>query len=452
MADETRPGMSFQPTILSAFVIGTLAIVFIRLIATGLGGAIFATIVAIGVIAWHGLGRRQESDRSRVADDTYYLGLLFTLVSLVFALVYLFIINPEGDFDERTQALIGNFGIGLLSTVAGILGRILLQSSLSESAPVTTELVEQPRAPPDDLAQETMALRREVREATDAMRHFTRVTLGEAHQTRTHTKLVIGEFSNELRTAAQQALSEAASEWRSFNEELVPIQKALNDTARAFTALTENMRSRAEQSQEFATSAIEELRQEIDGAAKASRAEAISAWQAAAQQIRDHSLKLHLELEKVSAATSQRAESSLSSLASKVIDSTDATVQMLSDQVQAMTELVEHTRHAKQSFDSLTTGIVAVEGTLRSFDGAAASATKEMDARAEEVTKVRDDTAEIADSSLAHSQKAEETANELSNEVSTQVSRLQALLGRLDQVTSRLAEAVPRLSNVDRGN
>ena len=156
--------------------------------------------------------------------------------------------------------------------------------------------------------------------------------------------------------------------------------------------------------------------------------------------------------QKISAATSQRAESSLSSLASKVIDSTDATVQMLNDQVQAMTELVEHTRHAKQSFESLTTGIVAVEVTLRSFDGAAASATKELDARAEEVTKVRDDTAEIAGSSLAHSQKAEETANELSNEVSTQVSRLQALLERLDQVTSRLAEAVPRLSNIDRGN
>ena len=93
-----------------------------------------------------------------------------------------------------------------------------------------------------------------------------------------------------------------------------------------------------------------------------------------------------------------------------MIDSTDATVQMLNDQVQAMTELVEHTRRAKQSFESLTTGIVAVEGTLRSFDGAAESATKDMDARTEEVTRVRDDTAKIADSSLAHSQKAEEAA------------------------------------------
>ena len=452
MAAPIHPGRFSQPTILRAFVVGSVAIILIRLFAPGLASAVFATVLAIGVIVWHGLGRHKESDRDRVADDTYYLGLLFTLISLVFALVYLFIINPEGDFDERTQALIGNFGIGLLSTVAGILGRILLQGSLTENTLDATDWDERSTEQPDNLAQETMALRREVREAIDAMRHFTRVTLGEAHQTKTHSKIVVGEFSDELRTAAQEALSESAAEWKSFNEELVPIRKALNDTSRAFTALSENMRWRAEQSQEFATNAIEELRQEIDSTAERSRAEAISAWREAAEQIRSHSVKSLTELEKVSAGTSQRAESSLSSLASKVVDSTDATVQMLSGQVQAMTELVEHTRRAKQSFESLTTGIVAVEGTLRSLDGAADSATKEMDKRAEEVTKVRDDMAEIADSSLAHSVQAEEAANQLSNEVSTQVSRLQGLLDRLEQVTGRLGGAVPRLFKVDRGN
>lgn len=452
MADATRPGRFSQPTILRAFVVGCLAIVPIRLVDPGLAGAIVATLLAIGVIYWHGRGRRHESDRGRAADDTYYLGLLFTLVSLIFALIYLFIINPGGDFDERTEALIGNFGIGLLSTVAGILGRILLQGSLSENALTTADWEEQTTEQPDELAQETMALRREVREATDAMRHFTRVTLGEAHQTRTHSKLVIGEFSNELRTAAQEALTESASAWSTLNEELVPIRKALNDTSQAFTTLSENMRWKAEQVQKFATNAIEELQQEIDSAAERSRAEAISAWRDAAQQTRDHSAKLLAELEKVCAAALQRAEVSLSSLASKVADSSDTTVQTLNDQVQEMTELVEHTRHAKQSFESLSAGIAAVEGTLRSLDGAAQSASKEMDTRAKEVTKVRDDVAEIADSSLAHSVKVEETAGELSNEVSTQVGRLHGLLERLEQITSRLGGVVPRLSNMDRGN
>ncbi len=452
MTDPDHSSKFLQPTIVKAFSFGCILIILIRPIVPGLAGAIFAALIAIGIIVWHGHGRLQESDRGRVADDTYYLGLLFTLVSLVFALVYLFIFNPAGDFDERTEALIGYFGIGLLSTIAGILGRIWLQGSLAENAPVTPELGEQVTEPSDDIAQDTMALRREVREATDAMRHFTRVTLGEAYQTRTHTKLVIGEFSSELRTAAQKTLSETASEWRSFNEELVPIQTTLNDTSRAFTALSENMRQRAEQTQEFTTEAIEKLRQEIDGAAARSRAEAILAWREAAQQIRDHSIKAHAELERVSAATSQRAESSLSNLASKVIDSTDTTVQMLSEQVRAMTELVEHTRHAKQSFENLANGIVAVQGTLRSFDGAAATATKELDKRSEEARQVRDDTAEIANASLAHSVKAEETANELSDEVLTQVTKLRGLLERLEQIISRLGRIVPRLSNVDRGN
>lgn len=60
-------------------------------------------------------------------DNCYYMGLLFTLVSLIYSLIALFLFNVGGyDVAERTNNLIGSFGIALFSTFAGILFRILL--------------------------------------------------------------------------------------------------------------------------------------------------------------------------------------------------------------------------------------------------------------------------------------------------------------------------------------
>lgn len=60
-------------------------------------------------------------------DNCYYMGLLFTLVSLIYSLITLFLLKVGGyDVAERTNNLIGSFGIALFSTFAGILCRILL--------------------------------------------------------------------------------------------------------------------------------------------------------------------------------------------------------------------------------------------------------------------------------------------------------------------------------------
>lgn len=59
-------------------------------------------------------------------DNCYYMGLLLTLVSLIYSLVTLFFLKNDAGVDERTYNLIGSFGIALFSTFLGILLRILL--------------------------------------------------------------------------------------------------------------------------------------------------------------------------------------------------------------------------------------------------------------------------------------------------------------------------------------
>ena len=63
-------------------------------------------------------------------DNVYYLGLLFTLISLTFTLVELFGIDSDTLVsDENTfRTLLQNFGIALTSTIMGIVGRVMVQN------------------------------------------------------------------------------------------------------------------------------------------------------------------------------------------------------------------------------------------------------------------------------------------------------------------------------------
>ena len=68
-------------------------------------------------------------DREEEGDNIYYLGLLFTLLSLIFALVEVFGTGTVIDSTaEQVRTLLANFGIALISTVVGILGRIIVQN------------------------------------------------------------------------------------------------------------------------------------------------------------------------------------------------------------------------------------------------------------------------------------------------------------------------------------
>ena len=67
-------------------------------------------------------------EHNEKGDNVYYLGLSFTLVSLMFTLVELFAGEGDRRADVETQIIIENFGIALLSTIAGIICRILVQN------------------------------------------------------------------------------------------------------------------------------------------------------------------------------------------------------------------------------------------------------------------------------------------------------------------------------------
>ena len=264
---------------LLAFVGGTAAIVAIRTILPHLAGAVLATVVAVLAIVALGLRSRRAEARAQAGDDLYYLGLLFTLVSLIWALVQLFILDAgEDDAAARTNQLVGNFGIALVSTVAGIVGRILFQSELgAEPDRAAAQAADVAAAEREDeldrlYADVARELRDQMRQARDAMSHFTRMTLTQAEETRQHTERLAHEFNQHLRGLAEAGLEETSKAWQEIVQAmrqdaerlLVNIDTAVAEATRRTESAWQDVATHAESASAATRAASAEARANVD--------------------------------------------------------------------------------------------------------------------------------------------------------------------------------------------
>lgn len=72
----------------------------------------------------------------QAGDNAYYLGLLFTLMSMAVALYQFGEALHAGDDKSGTAAILSNFGIALFTTIAGILIRVVLHQMRVDPADV----------------------------------------------------------------------------------------------------------------------------------------------------------------------------------------------------------------------------------------------------------------------------------------------------------------------------
>ena len=183
-------------------------------------------MVAIAVIIrlgyYYHKKHNEGEDITQASDELYYLGLLFTLVSLSCALISLFILDPSANnLEQRTNDLIGSFGIALGSTIAGILARILLQRMHA----LPSSFVEPPSggsgaSDGQDAPHELLKLRQNLREASDAFSHFTRMTLNQAEQTAAHSEHLIKEFNARMSRDIKNSLEQTGESWRNIAQEI----------------------------------------------------------------------------------------------------------------------------------------------------------------------------------------------------------------------------------------
>ena len=157
-------------------------------------GAMWATVISFFCLLGYFLTARSDTNKQYTSDNVYYLGLLFTLLSLVYSLVTLFILDGgETDKVGQTHNLIGSFGIALISTIFGILFRIvLLQPStgsvdelrqLSQERGEDIPLFGDEQSVHHDLADAAFKLRRELTQAIADMGVFRQAIIQAANET-----------------------------------------------------------------------------------------------------------------------------------------------------------------------------------------------------------------------------------------------------------------------------
>jgi hypothetical protein len=201
----------------------------------------FVTAAVLGVmVAYAWFAAKAQRFRVRLdqaGDNAYYLGLLFTLTSMAFAL-YEF--GRATDLEQSgVEQIIGNFGIALASTVAGIFLRVFLH---------------QMRVDPADVENMTRI------ELSDASKRV-RASLDTVY-------LDFGRFHSEVRQRTEDIVSslltEAATAMGSVTTELTAATKQMLDATAAnqqeILRRTAEMTAVLEQGALAASGAIDKLK------------------------------------------------------------------------------------------------------------------------------------------------------------------------------------------------
>jgi ABC-type transporter Mla subunit MlaD len=159
-------------TFFYVFALGALAVVLMHfLLLPQLVVTAFTMLLMIGYMIFELRSGRYQYREDRLGDDLYYLGLLFTLVSLALSLR----IFGRG-FMSRAEAideLIANFGIAIFTTITGLALRVGLYKWRGD------ELEEPELRARIDLAEATGLLKTQLMFATEDMKSF-RLSLAQS--------------------------------------------------------------------------------------------------------------------------------------------------------------------------------------------------------------------------------------------------------------------------------
>ena len=163
-------------------------------------GAILLMLAYAIVVGWTGTGRVRAD---QAGDNCYYLGLIYTLASLSYAI---------GTFDPNDTAstIVQGFGIALATTIFGLILRVFF----SQGRPDLENVEEQARL---ELTDASTRLKTELREAARQMKDFTvglQQSLTETHQAAAQsmeafTKASVDGLSSVVEIASEAIRGEA---------------------------------------------------------------------------------------------------------------------------------------------------------------------------------------------------------------------------------------------------
>ena len=460
---------------LVVFVIGTTTIVLCRLLIPNpqigtLFGAV-AAVAVVGLLGWYSC-RSQDNgeDISRAGDDLYYLGLLFTLVSLIYALIVLFIVNDrDAGLAERTYELIGSFGIALFSTVAGILGRVILHSMQNTARDgvlgnrrrgetTTLNRLRPGRSPesetfPVTLAQHDLdllvrSLRAEIRGAADAFSHFNRMTMLQAQDTKRHAERIVTDFTAKLRDDAQTAIAQTEDVYAKLADRVEKttdaVELRVGKTTSTLAAFVEKFGSTAKSFTDVSVSA-ERTQHAVEALGRSVIAvtanlddkvtDVATACETLARNISEHQQIVDQDFEQ-KRATTARTEDMLGQLANRMEATTDTFERRIDAAARAFGTLVEQLGPASHSFSELPVKVEQIQRGIETLDDTLKRTIDAINQNCESAKIIGGQ----MDAEVAEWTRRAEQIRKTLGEVDEGASVLQALFQRLGSLNRSLIE------------
>ncbi len=238
-----------------------------------IASAIIVTALSIYYIS------NDEGTPEEKSDNVYYLGLLYTLISLIWTLIELFGTEKSGALaPEDLHLLLENFGIALTSTVAGIFGRIMVLN-WRKRASESDDLTGSPhfatlRTPPSDanpqIFKNDMYLTlHELTRAVNALARLHHIVRQYSSDTQSlmhdHGEALIKDglsFRKSLEDNCQAFTNTLQQNADKFSQELKnQTQIMLNTVGDSFSSISSNAESHMAQIQSAQETHIRELRQ-----------------------------------------------------------------------------------------------------------------------------------------------------------------------------------------------
>jgi len=264
-------------------VLGTKSAFANAWIAAGVAGTV---VLLLMIYYW----LNDENAPEEEGDNVYYLGLLFTLLSLMFTLVELFgdDANVRGNA-EGIPILLENFGIALTSTVVGIFGRVWLlnwQWNHSSEALETSDDPGLAAPPPSNASAEDIA--RDLTDGANALARFHRIVRSHATDTEEalhrHSELLQRE-SVEFRDTLQSNADSFAQELKSQAESsLQTVGHSFGEVGRQATALLEQFQAARESHGAEVSASARSFRDELQSTSRQSLDALHHSFDSAAQQ------------------------------------------------------------------------------------------------------------------------------------------------------------------------
>jgi hypothetical protein len=188
------------------------------------GGAV-AIMLLYAAVMWRAMAGRIRADQA--GDNLYYLGLLYTLSGLAYAI---FTFRPENS----SNSIVEGFGIALATTIFGLMLRVFFNQ-------VRADLVEIEERARMDLAQAALELKAELNQIVVEMNDFgrqTRQSLAEAvrgvEAGMVNSVKQAGDGLAKLSVKAEEKVSKAFSQLDACADELV------GSTQEASAAIADN--------------------------------------------------------------------------------------------------------------------------------------------------------------------------------------------------------------------